>query len=99
MSYPSCNAGDDSVLSTPGSRCEIIWNFNGRRNSRAAAIAPTTYAMTGEGDCGSEPVGPAANRKPSGHATAPNRGSVAGRVHVTCKGIGPLGSQGCSATA
>ena len=52
-----------------------------------------------EGDGGSEPVWPAANHNGSGHATAPNRGSVAGRVHVTCSGIGPLGSQGCSATA
>jgi len=52
-----------------------------------------------EGDGGGEPIGPAANHKRSGHATAPNQGSVAGRVHVTCNGIGPLGSQGCSATA
>ena len=52
-----------------------------------------------EGDGGSEPVGPAPDHHRSCHATAPNRGSAAGRVHVTCNGIGPLGSQGCSATA
>jgi hypothetical protein len=57
------------------------------------------HTLFGEGDGGSEPVGSAANHKRSGHATAPNRGSVAGRVHVTCSGIGPLGSQGCSFTA
>jgi Type I GTP cyclohydrolase folE2 len=57
------------------------------------------HTLFREGDGGSEPVGPAASHKRSGHATAPNRGSVEGRVHVTCNGIGPLGSQGCSATA
>ena len=57
------------------------------------------HTLFREGDGGSEPVGPAANDKRSGHATAPNRASAAGRVHVTCSGIGPLGSHGCSATA
>ena len=57
------------------------------------------HAGLGEGDRGGEPVGSGANHDRIGHATASNRPSVVGRVHVTCGGIGPLGSHGCSLTA
>ena len=57
------------------------------------------HTLFGEGDGGGEPVGPAANHQRGAHATAPNRPSVVGRDHVTCNGIGPLGSHGCSSTA
>ena len=58
------------------------------------------HTLLREGDGGGEPVRPAAHHQRSlAHVVAPNRPSVVGRVHVTCNGIGPLGSQGCSATA
>ena len=58
------------------------------------------HTLLREGDGGGEPVGPAANHQ-RGVVTPPprDRPSVVGRVHVTCSGIGPLGSHGCSVTA
>jgi hypothetical protein len=57
------------------------------------------HTLFREGDGGGEPVWSAANHECCGHASAPNRPSAAGRVHVTSNGIGPLGSHGCSFTA
>ncbi len=65
----------------------------------------------GQGDGGGEPIGPATNHdrglRCTFHASAPCSRSCPSRIRsrlppsdqVTCVGIGPLGSHGCSATA
>ena len=70
-----------------------------RDNPRGRSAPELEMPQRVHGSLGSAPVGPAADHHRSDHATAPNRPSVAGRVHATCNGIGPLGSHGCSATA
>lgn len=58
------------------------------------------HAATGEVDGGGEPVGPAADHDRRTHAcTSSCSASVRSIVHCTSNGMGPLGNQGCSATA